>query len=388
MIESQISPFVGRYCLYPDVAGAKDAAPYIMPKAGLRLHIMDSREKNEEVFEFYIPRVLKAFQENQIEEGMRWFGALAHYLEDSSCPCHIPFGNTEVPKGAMPLVHLEFFERFMPVPERLEEGNFHTRIDAGGFTLNELKAAMEGYRPILLGTSAAELVFNLGERQYRMNRECVRHLIPMMMALCHDQRKEFGAEGLQAATEGTKLVADTLYSLLMVSFGRATLDMMPAAVSLADYTPASGTGFTWNRLNYQGRIMRNASGSFGDAAVPSKLRNVPLKLKLPDGVVKEFAKGFGAGVVTEYTFLVPPGVFTTFSVDVGSNADIGSEGIAGFSILLDGKSAAETGDMAGGEPAKHLEIVLGQARKLTLKTTGQGKSAKIHAVWANPLLKR
>ena len=42
--------------------------------------------------------------------------------------------------------------------------------------------------------------------------------------------------------------------------------------------------------------------------------------------------------------------------------------------------------MRGDCDAQRLTVELGTARKLTIKTGGEGKSAKIHAVWADPVL--
>ena len=389
LIKGQTKSYIGRYCLYPDMASAEDAKPYIMPDAGIRLHIPDAREKNTAIIAFYLPRVVDAFAANDVEQAMRWFGALTHYLEDSSCPGHIRYGMTAIPEKGIPTTYLSFVAGLMPMPDELRAKNLHTVIDGGGFTHAQLKAAVGDRPPLLLATSVEELTFTLAERHEQALVQAPQHLIPMLTAFAKEDKVAFGAAGAQAATLAVNMVSDALYTAICIAQKRidpAEAARLPSRISLADIAPASGTGFTWNRLNYQGRPLRNASGTLGWASQPSNLKPQPLKLKLPEGGVKTFAKGWGVGVLTQYTFLLQPGVFRTFDVWVGNHAELGIEGVTSYEILLDGKSVAKTEFMRGDCNAQRLTVELGTARKLTIKTGGEGKSAKIHAVWANPVL--
>lgn len=394
LVKDQVKPFVGRYCLFPDVAGADDAKPYIMPdeKNKLRLHIPDTMESNQGVFEYYVPRVLQAFRDGKNDEAMKQFGSMTHFIEDSCCPGHVRFGMEELPKGTPAMTYLQFFTKYMDMPPDKAGKSLHMVIDGGyegTFSMAQIKKAMETYKPRLLGAGEGEIIFHLTQRHEQMHTQAAKQLIPMLQAYGKGDKAAFATAGLAAARPGAELVADLLYSLICAGKGKvdaAEAAALPKEVNLADCAVAEGTGFTWNRMNYQGRALRNASGTFGWASEPADLKPVPLKLKMEDGSVKTFDKGYGVGGLTEYTFLLQPEVFKTFSVYVGNHAQIGKEGVCSFQVVLDGKVVADSGMLKGDAPAKLLKVELGKARKLTLRTRHEGKGALVHAVWAQPVL--
>lgn len=391
LLKEQTKFFVGRYCMYPDVASAEDAKPYIMPDAKLRLHIPETRAENQEVLDFYLPRVEQALKEGKLEEGMKWFGSLTHYLEDSSCPAHVRYGMKAFPAGVVPMAYMEYVKQFMEVPPEKDFIAMHPAIDVCGFTLVQLQKAMEGYKPRLMGLSVPEVLFHLGQRHEDMITRTARQLIPMMQAYYKDDMEAFAQHGLTAATEGAQLVADLLFTMLCLSQNKieqADRAAVPTSVSLADLTQISGTGFTWDRMNYQGRALRNASGTFRWASDPADLKPQPLELKMEDGTQRVFEKGYGVGMMTEYTFLLQPGVFKTFTAYVGNHARIGMKGTTAYQVLLDGKMVAETGMIKGDQPCKQIKVELGQAGKLTIRTTAEGKAVTIHGVWGEPTLSK
>lgn len=392
VIKSEEKGFVQRYCIFPDDAKAPDAAPYIVefPKElRVSLHIPASVERNKAVFDAYLPRVISLLKEGNTAEAMRYFGCVAHYLEDSAAPCHMAHGEIAVPPGEPPLLQMDFFKRFLPVSDEVDQQMLHARIDACGMTVDQLREAVKGYQPRLLGYSVEELIFNLTEEHLAMNGRSSKQLFPMIQALNEGDEAKFIALGITAAADGTRLTADVLHTVLCLANSRLE-GTPPAEVSLADRTPARSSPFSWSDRNHQGRLIRNASGAVQqNMSDPPKLGRHPLKLQMPEGSVREFAKGFGVGWKTEYTFLLPRGVFKKFTVYAGNDAGLGTEGINTFEVLLDGKPAAATPKLTGiAQPAQRLDVPLGDATTLTLRCSSEGAPNRTHGVWAEPTLVR
>jgi hypothetical protein len=391
-IKAEEKGFIDRYCIFPDDAKAPDAAPYIVkfpPEAKVSLHIPGSLERNKMVFDAYLPQIVSLFQAGKTSEAMHYFGCVAHYLEDSACPCHMAHGEIAVPEQGPPLLQMDFFKRFLSLPDEVDQEMLHSRIDGCPMTEQQLCRAVEGYKPRLLGHSVEEMIFNLLEEHAAMNRRSSKQLIPMLQALADGDEAKFVARGVTAAADGTRLVADVLNTVLCLAQSRLET-APPAEVSLADRTPARGSAFSWSDRNHQGQLIPNASGAYArNMSDPPKLGRHPLKLKMADGSVREFAKGYGVGWKTEYTFLLPRGVFKTFTVYAGNDAELGTEGTNTFEILLDGKPAASTPKLIGAAlPGQRLEVPLGNATTLTLRCQSEGRANRIHGVWAEPKLVR
>lgn len=392
LLGDQVNPFVHRYCIYPDMAFKPEAKPYIMPPPdGVKalLHLPAGMEQNKLVFDYYLPRAIALFREGNTTEAMKYFGCAAHYIEDSSCPAHMSYGEMAVPEGAQMLSQIDYISRLMPLPEQTRMEWFHSRIDHCPFTLAQLKAAVKSHQPRLLGTSTEELIFNVVEQHYQMNQRAQRHLIPMIEALGANDMGKFKSHGVAAATESARLLTDVFYTVLCIAKDRLETPL-PREVSLADFTPARGSPFAWSDKNHQGRFLRNASGSwFASVGEFKSLGRQPLKLKMADGDVKTFKKGFGVGWRTEYTFLVPTNVFAMFSVWVGNDATLGAGSTNTFEVLINDQPAATSAKMPGVEkPAQLLQVPLAGATNLTLRVKSECPPSSTHGVWAEPTLKK
>jgi hypothetical protein len=392
LIKAEIKDYTYTYCLYPDSAPNDPVTkPYVMPGAGMGMHLPQSRIQNQAILDYYFPLVARNLATNNIREAMRQFGSLTHYLEDSCCPGHIRYGDKGFPEGAPFLNMLEFFKQYMDVPPEKASAALHSVVDAGGFTDAQLAKALEGYKPRLLGATVDEALFFAGQRHEDMHTQAAHHLIPMLQAYFKDDTQTFGAEGLAVAELGARLVADVLYTLICISENKvdpAEAAAVPTSINLADVTMAAGMPFSW-RTNYGNQPVRNASGKSGLVSTdPVDLKAQPLRLLMEDGQVRGFAKGYGVNSGTRYMFLLCPGVFKTFSVTVGNQAGLGDEGDVGFRVLLDGKTVADTAVIEGRKPARQIKVDLGQARELSLETYGTSPGRKCHAVWAEPVLRR
>lgn len=400
ILKNDTDMFANRYCSYPDDASAEDAKPFIMPNPPgtdsmtAILHNPAGRDQNGLVFEYYVPRIVQAFEAGKTTEGMRWFGALTHYLEDSMAPAHVAYGQSTFPDGSSIISQLDFFMRYMPDSDRIKPGTLHGILDDPPFTIDELRAAVKGYQPKLLGRGPMDIQFALAEEHQRRYENSNKHTIPMIMAVANDDKRALIDHGVACATNAIELVADALYTFLCAANNRFTPQEraeLAKDIELADFTPISGQVFRWGVKNYNGRFFRNASGGIGEDRYPAKLGLYPLKLKMPGDTVRTFAKGFGVGAETKYTFILPPGAFGTFRVWVGNHAEIGTKGTSKYEVLLDGKVVVSSDWIEGVvTPAQLLEVPLGDARRLTFHTTGKGDyvMGNVHAVWAEPMLTR
>lgn len=400
IITNDTEMFAARYCIYPDMPNEAEAKPYLMPNPPgtdsmtAILHNPAGREQNWLVFQYYVPRIVQTLETGKITEGMRWFGALTHYLEDSMAPPHVAYGQSTFPDGSSIISQLDFFMRYMPDSDRIKPGTLHGILDDPPFTIDDLRAAVRGYRPRLLGQAILDTQFMLAEEHQRRYERANKHTIPMIMAVANDDKKALIDHGVACATQAIQLVADALYTFLCAAHNRFTPEEraeLARDIELADFTPISEQVFRWGVKNYNGRFFRNASGGVGEDRYPANLGLYPLKLKMPGDALRTFDKGFGVGAETKYTFILPPGAFTTLKVWVGNHAEIGAKGTSKYEVLIDGKVVASSEWMEGlTTPAQLLEVSLGGAERLTFHTMGKGEyiMGNVHGVWANPLLVR
>jgi hypothetical protein len=279
----------------------------------------------------------------------------------------------------------------MPVPEKYEHIEFHGIIDNGGFNIEQLRDTVGNYKPKLLGADVNEAIFNISMEYENFVDDAGHYLVPMVSAFLEDNNQLRIQYATAAAAISTRLTADAIYTLFCVAankFEPNELAKLKNEIYLSDMPLNTRYKFT-SQPNYRGQLLRNKCGTITEPrlTVPEGLKDHPLKLKMSDGTVKTFDKGIGSGPDSQYDFIIPKGLFKTFTVYVGQHAEIGNKGKCGFEILLDGTLATKTSIIKGNEPAKFIKIKLKNAHKITIKTTG-AKNAYTHAVWAAPILKK
>lgn len=201
------------YCLIPDLSRRDpNWKPYLM--GDLSLHIADTSESNVKIYKYYTKTIIAKIKAGNIKEAAKYYGAFLHFTEDSLCPAHLRYGLQKV--NGEKLSRLEFFKRFIIVPAKYKDTNFHTLIDAGGFDLEQLKKSVGDYKPSLLGKTEAEIVAEFQKRHEAAMENSSSQLIPMMQAICADDKEKTAEYGLAAATPAVKLAADYLYSILYI----------------------------------------------------------------------------------------------------------------------------------------------------------------------------
>lgn len=201
------------YCLIPDLARRDpNWKPYLM--GDLSLHIADKTESNIKIYKYYTKTVCAKIKAGNIKDAAKYYGAFLHFTEDSLCPAHLRYGLQKV--DGEKLTRLEFFKRFIIVPEKYKKTNFHGLIDDGGFDLAQLEKSVGDYKPVLLGKTEAEIIAAFQKRHEAAMENSSSQLIPMMQAICADDREKTAEYGLAAATPAVKLAADYLYSILYI----------------------------------------------------------------------------------------------------------------------------------------------------------------------------
>ena len=102
----------------------------------------------------------------------------------------------------------------------------------------------------------------------------------------------------------------------------------------------------------------------------------------------QYAKGFGVHAPSElrYSLKGTSGAkCTTFTADVGIDAEVGSKGSVIFQVFLDGVKAYDSGPMTGSSATKKVNLgIVGKSElRLVVTDAGDGKSYD-HADWASP----
>lgn len=374
IVAAETDDFIKTYCIIPDLV-RKPAlkplwSPYLMDD--VYLHYAISTEHNYRVYEHYFNIVSKQFAAGEIQEAMRHAGAFSHFLQDSTCPCHFRYAaqtrfydekfKTPSFVGSNP------FKDLMFVPEKYQYISLHKVVDSGGFDLEQLRQAYGAYKPRLLGKTIAEAIFNLDLEHESYMEESAKCMIPMLTAYCADDLEGYGRYGLRAGILSARLTADYLYTVLCISsdrFEESDLAKLKNKVSLADVPIAAA-----------------------NTVLPKYKEPIPVKLKTPVDSIEEFEKGFVVNDNVEYSFIVPSGLFKTLEVIVGQQPECGVKGSCSFEILLDGESASKTQKLSADDDPQMLKVNLQNAKQITLKTSDSKKAENIHAVWAEPVLKR
>src|SRR5262249_48013078 len=94
-----------------------------------------------------------------------------------------------------------------------------------------------------------------------------------------------------------------------------------------------------------------------------------------------FAKGIGAHAASTIDINLG-GRCSTFTADVGVDAEVGANGSITFSVLGDGTTLTTTPVLRGGQPAQHLSVNVSGRNVLRLAVGNGGDNINFdHADW-------
>jgi len=96
-----------------------------------------------------------------------------------------------------------------------------------------------------------------------------------------------------------------------------------------------------------------------------------------------FQKGIGAHAASTIDVFLG-GRCSTFTADVGVDAEVGANGSVTFTVLGDGSTLVATGVLRGGQAAQHLSVNVSARSVLRLSIGNGGDNINFdHADWAN-----
>lgn len=339
-----------------------------------RLHFfpgpMDRQVERIGLYRCMLERIVHSLQERNFTAFIKHAGCLSHAMGDAVQPAHI----TPDPNNFL-------LSQMLPVPEdpQLLDFHYHTSVEAVTGTCGTLA------EPKLLGVSIEEAAWRLSVDVLLAIRHCRRYIIPTVEALfAHDTGR---AEQLAAGpvTVAAQLTLDALFSAILIAEKR--VGKLPP-VDLRLIPPAAER----HDLVYGGAILdgnkkmppNNVPVTPGALRVGGKIVHLPGLGVLPHS-------GMQFDRSCYMSWILPAGVFRHFTALAGLHAEIGTGGAVAFSVLLDGKTVWNSGRMTAEMEAWNVEIPLGEATELTLRTddANEGKSFwNNNAYWGRPQLHR
>ncbi len=238
IIEPYRYNLISTYCLIPDLSRRDtNYLPYIdsfvnsyelkdveetsgIGQKRRLLHSADRSETNYKIYEHYTTKICKKFKTDDFEEAFKYLGTFLHFIQDTACPSHHRYGGYQRARGEPGeedwFHSLEFFKRFMPVPEKYQDIRLHGVIDQGGFNEAQLIERIADYEPTLLGDNVDDVISAFKVRHEQMMTETDRMLIPMLQARFNEDEDKFAEYGLNAAEPSVKLAADFIFSILQI----------------------------------------------------------------------------------------------------------------------------------------------------------------------------
>jgi len=377
-------PLASLYCALPDLVNARaDLAPYAMmdSRPGVKylvgLHLPAAPADNYSLLAYFMGKAVDALRTHDVAGAARYAGTLVHMLEDWSCPAHV------IPNDNM----FTLFKQFLPPPEQYAHVPLHSLVENGTFPV-----VIDGYRPILAGTSVSEAAFILLRRSQEGTRFARGQVVPILTALYAGDTHAWNTAQQTAACFGAQLAADALYTLICLARDRFEPNEVRAlqSLDLTQYAPLEAPDLYLPQPAFFSRPY------WGYATVGASLRDgktaVPLALRVRENgqeTVKVFEHGIGVGTRSALTYLIPEGVYARFQVAAGLHAELGRNGHVRFEILGNGKRLVELPPVSGTMPAHTLDLPIAGITNIQLiATSAGGDGSGNHAVWGAPRLQK
>jgi len=200
------------YCMLPDIFRGyysknderwKPLQVYCAKPDGKWIHnVTWERADDLASIEYAMNGVIDGIRKGNLESAGRHAAVLAHLLEDSTCPAH-----SLNPNGSV-----EIFADLIPPPPGKEEIRIHRAIEQ---VVPDFDLA--GRVPRSAGRIVAEAARNLLERTYQQVKKNRANLLEVVRALYADDETKLNEFRLQAGRAGAELLADALYTALVLS---------------------------------------------------------------------------------------------------------------------------------------------------------------------------
>ena len=398
-------------CLFPDVyydihgGGHERAAPFVPMIDGIPLHYLPNTPIECEYKQWQVVEVRggRRLQRAQIEPNENWryaslgfnqclgacvdglrtgrvadavgfMGTLFHVLQDATSFVH----SLEGPDGTDIFV----LDRLVDPPD----GDLSQRpssVLAGAST----EFTIEGWRPRLLGVSAAEAAFRLYSAYVEAVLTSRKKLLPLLTCVYADDPAEADRLRADILARAARLCADVAHTILCIAFDRIDPDQAAAIdrVYVSDLKPVrEPRGLS---LPYRFITMLR------DAALDDARQPQPLSLVL-DGRTVTFDKGLGTGCHYAYgiSWEVPAGVYGTFSCAVGLHSELSRHGDFTAEVCMAGESVARK-RCHEADPAARVRCSAHHGGLLELRVTsdagmGVAEGRVNNIVWGDPVLSK
>ncbi len=371
------------FCLIPDhVFTDRKNARYAMMDSRpgetylTVLHLPSKPEEYQEVLGYFIEKAAGALREGRGGDAARFTGTICHLIEDYGSPSHtIPGDNM-----------FTLQQQFLPPPAHMRHKLLHGLIESGS-----LEVSIEGYQARVLGTSVAEAAWRLTHRIHDAIVNARGTTVPIIQALYQGDTAAVTRHQQIAAKVDAEVVADAIHTVIALGLNRfpVGVEEVPRRIGLDSFFPLEAPNLYYPQKMFFGApYWGHPSHGY---VLENGEREVPLKLFVAENesvMERVFREGIGAGGRSTLTYQLPAGVFRKFDVLVGLHSELGANGAAEFSILLDGKKAASV-QLKGGDSAVRLECDLEGVAQLQLVSAGQGTNPKSnYTVWAEPVLSK
>ncbi len=381
---AELTALGDNYCLIPDhVYTDKENTRFAMmdslpgEKYVKKLHLpTPDQAENLETLRYFMDKAVTALKANNVGEAARYMGTICHVIEDFGSPSHtIPGDNM-----------FTLLQQFMPPSERMKDQLLHGPIENGNF-----KVSLGNYVPLLLGVTVEEASWRLHHRVHEGTINARSTTFPIIQALNADDTETVVKNQLKAATVDGQIVADAMHTILCLGTGKFDSSAQESlrTVSTATYWPLEAVNLYYPQTHFfsspfWGHARTGVVLEGGTKAVPIKLR-----IQAKDEVKEqEFNQGISTGMGKPLTWILPKGVYQSFTVTAGLQAGLGEKGRVEFTVLGDGKPLANI-IINGTDPAYGFACDISGVTQLQLAASPKGLDPKSnYAVWAEPTLRK
>ncbi|MHB1078073.1 MAG: NPCBM/NEW2 domain-containing protein [Prosthecobacter sp.] len=365
------------YCMIPDhVFTDKENAKYAKMESAPTevylkiLHLPTQQPEYLEAMRYFMEQAVASLRNGKLGDAARYMGTVCHQIEDYGSPSHT------VPGDNM----FTLLQQFLPPSDAMKGKLMHGPIENGDF-----KVSIEGYKPALLGNTVNEAAWRLMHRVHDEILNARSTTVPIIQALCKEDKEGVVKHQMRAAVMDAQVVADAVYTILCLGMQKFTAEEQAALkqVQIGSFFPLEAASCYYPQSQFF------SSPNWGHARsgviLAGGTAEIPLKLCVGSSN-QEFKNGISAGMGKTLTFLLPKDVYSRFTVLAGLHPELGAKGRVEFTISGDGK-VLTTVILNGTDPAKLLECDVTGISELQLMLTSRGVDSKSnYAIWAEPTL--
>jgi len=335
-----------------------------------------SLEPHRYTIGYYLGKLVEAIEAGDVADSAMFAAVFGHFLQDSSQPGH--------------LVHNDWLYQLVEQPEG-RYLHLHRQLDGA----DPDEQALKQIHPQLLGVTIAEASFHLRAQFESMVQQSITALVPLLVAAYAGDAPAMTriiTGPYRTATCLTASAWHTAHCIASQRFDNAELEPLSRiSLSRVPYTSA----FTIDPYGFRPLM---------DAAADGLGHTVPLSLNVKNGHGDIKPASFSRGIAMSWgdiLYDIPAGIYKKISVKIGLLHCVADNPQAIFKVVLGGGPVTyeegkkqivdyggtivfDSGVVRGSDPARDIEIPLGEAEKITLIVECPVDNTQ--AVWAEPML--